>query len=296
MVRPSPPLQASLLMLVTCICFSIMSAVIRDLSNEISPFQIAFVRNLVGIIILFPIMLKLGFQPITGSVYRAYGIRACVGICAMWAWYSALSLTPLAEAVTLSFTTSLWMIPVAILLLGEKVGIRRWVATIVGFIGVLIVLQPASQNFNSGSLLALLSALLFAVSMALVKLLAKSERPVEIVFYMNIFMIPLSIGPAIIFWSPPTYSQWYSLCFIGVASACAHFFMARALATVDASALMPLDFTRLPFAVAIGYIVFGEIPTIWIWPGALLIAASALYIARREARLYRLRHTKASHF
>ena len=132
--------------------------------------------------------------------------------------------------------------------------------------------------------------------MALVKLLAKSERPAEIVFYMNIFMIPLSVGPAIIFWSPPTLSQWCSLCFIGVASACAHFFMARALATVDASALMPLDFTRLPFAVAIGYMIFGEIPTIWIWPGALLIAASALYIARREARLYRLRHNNTSHF
>ncbi len=282
-----PPVEAALLMIFTCACFSGMSAVIRDLSTEISPFQIAFFRNAIGLIFLIPLMWRLGFEIPRGPVVKAYGIRAAIGICAMWVWYSALSFTPLAEAITLNFTIALWMIPVAILLLGEKVGVRRWGATVVGFCGVLIVMQPGAETVSLGSLLAVFAALLFAISMALVRLLTRSERPIAIVFYMNLLMTPLSLGPAIAFWTMPDLTQLGWLIFIGLMANFAHFGMARALSLVEASSVVPLDFTRLPFAAAIGYFAFGEVPDVWIWPGAALIAASAIYIARREAQLQR---------
>ena len=280
-----PPVEAALLMIFTCACFAGMSAVIRDLSSEISPFQIAFFRNAIGLIFLVPLMWRLGFEIPRGPVLKAYGIRAAIGICAMWVWYSALSITLLAEAITLNFTVALWMIPVAILLLGEKVGMRRWGATVVGFCGVLIVMQPGADTVNLGSLLAILAALLFAISMALVRLLARTQRPIAIVFYMNLVMTPLSLGPAIAVWTMPDLTQLGWLFFIGLLATVAHFGMARALSLVEASSVIPLDFTRLPFAAAIGYFAFGEVPDVWIWPGAALIVASAVYIARREARL-----------
>ena len=124
-----PPAEAALLMIFTCACFSGMSALIRDLSSEISPFQIAFFRNATGLLFLLPVMWRIGFEIPSKATFKAYGIRAVIGICAMWAWYTALSITPLAEAITLNFTMALWMIPVAILLLGEKVGVRRWGAS-----------------------------------------------------------------------------------------------------------------------------------------------------------------------
>ena len=275
-------------MIFTCACFAGMSAVIRDLSTELSPFQIAFFRNAIGLVFLFPVMWKLGFKIPRGPVLKSYGVRAAIGICAMWTWYSALSFTPLAEAITLNFTVALWMIPVAILLLGEKIGVRRWGATLVGFGGVLIVMQPGSETVGLGSLLAIFAALLFAVSMALVRILARTERPIAIVFYMNIIMTPLSLGPAIYFWETPNLLQWGWLFFVGLIATVAHFGMARALSLVEASSVVPLDFTRLPFAAAIGYFAFGEVPSVWIWPGAALIMASAIYIARREARLQRI--------
>ena len=282
-----PPVEAALLMIFTCACFAGMSAVIRDLSSEISPFQIAFFRNAIGLIFLVPLMWRLGFEIPRGPVLKAYGIRAVIGICAMWVWYSALSITPLAEAITLNFTVALWMIPVAILLLREKVGMRRWGATVVGFGGVLIVMQPGADTVNLGSLLAILAALLFAISMALVRILARTQRPIAIVFYMNLVMTPLSLGPAIAVWTTPDLTQLGWLFFIGLLATFAHFGMARALSLVEASSVIPLDFTRLPFAAAIGYFAFGEVPDVWIWPGAALIVASAIYIARREARLQR---------
>ena len=280
-----PPVEAALLMIFTCACFSGMSAVIRDLSSELSPFQIAFFRNAIGLVFLLPVMWRLGFKIPRGPVLKSYGVRAAIGVCAMWTWYSALSITPLAEAITLNFTVALWMIPVAILLLGERVGLRRWGATLVGFSGVLIVMQPGSEMVSLGSLLAIFAALLFAISMALVRILARTERPIAIVFYMNVIMTPFSLGPAIYFWETPELPQWGWLFFIGLIATVAHFGMARALSIVEASSVVPLDFTRLPFAAAIGYFAFGEVPSVWIWPGAALIMASAIYIARREARL-----------
>ncbi len=280
-----PPVEAALLMIFTCACFSGMSAVIRDLSSELSPFQIAFFRNAIGLVFLLPVMWRLGFKIPHGPVLKSYGVRAAIGVCAMWTWYSALSITPLAEAITLNFTVALWMIPVAILLLGERVGLRRWGATLVGFSGVLIVMQPGSEMVSLGSLLAIFAALLFAISMALVRILARTERPIAIVFYMNVIMTPFSLGPAIYFWETPELPQWGWLFFIGLIATVAHFGMARALSIVEASSVVPLDFTRLPFAAAIGYFAFGEVPSVWIWPGAALIMASAIYIARREARL-----------
>lgn len=282
-----PPVEAALLMVFTCACFAGMSAVIRDLSSDLSPFQIAFFRNTIGLVFLLPVMWRIGFELPRGPVLKSYGIRAAIGICAMWTWYSALSFTPLAEAITLNFTVALWMIPVAILLLGEKVGVRRWGATLVGFGGVLIVMQPGAETVSLGSLLAIFAALLFAVSMALVRILARTQRPIAIVFYMNLIMTPLSLGPAIYVWQMPDLVQWGWLFFIGLMATVAHFGMARALSLVEASSVVPLDFTRLPFAAAIGYFAFGEVPSVWIWPGAALIMASAIYIARRAARVQR---------
>ena len=123
--------------------------------------------------------------------------------------------------------------------------------------------------------------------MALVRLLARTQRPIAIVFYMNLLMTPLSLGPAIAFWTMPDLSQLGWLFVIGTLAIVAHFSMARALSLVEASSVVPLDFTRLPFAAVIGYFALGEVPDVWVWPGAALIAASAIYIARREAQLQR---------
>jgi len=285
--------EGVLLMVFTCACFAGMSAAIRHVSAEIPVFEIAFIRNAIGTLILVPFMARSGFGSFNLRRFRLFAVRAGIGVFAMWAWYSALQMTPLAEAITLNFTVSLWMIPVAILMLGERVGARRWIATVVGFAGVLIVLQPGAETLSVGGLLAIFAALLFAVSMALVRMLARTESPLAIVFYMNLIMTPLSLGPALWWWETPTLEQLGWLLGIGCVLTLAHFSMARALSIMEATAVVPLDFTRLPFAVMIGWFAFGEFPGVWTWVGAVFIVASAVYIAHREAYLTRRRPGRA---
>ena len=277
--------EGVLLMVFTCACFAGMSAAIRHISAEIPVFEIAFIRNGIGTLILLPFMFRVGFGSFSLGRFRLFAVRAGIGVFAMWAWYSALQITPLAEAITLNFTVSLWMIPVAILMLGERVGPRRWIATVVGFGGVLIVLQPGAETMSVGGLLAISAALLFAISMALVRMLARTESPLAIVFYMNLIMTPISLGPALWWWEMPTMEQLGWLLGIGCVLTIAHFSMARALSIMETTAIVPLDFTRLPFAVGIGWFAFGEFPGVWTWVGAIFIVASAVYIARREALL-----------
>jgi drug/metabolite transporter (DMT)-like permease len=280
-------LEGVLLMVFTCACFAGMSAAIRHISAEVSVYQIAFFRNAIGTLVLVPFMARVGFGTLGLHRFRLFAVRAAIGIIAMLAWYSALQMTPLAEAITLNFTVSLWMIPVAIIMLGERVGPRRWIATLVGFVGVLIVLRPGADTFTIGGVLAILSALLFCISMALVRLLSRAESPLAIVFYMNVIMTPLSLGPAIWFWETPTPEQIGWLCGIGIVLTMAHFSMARALSIMETTAIVPLDFTRLPFAVLIGWLAFDEFPGPWTWAGAAVIIASAIYITHREATLRR---------
>ncbi len=277
--------EGALLMVFTCACFAGASAAIRHVSMELSIFQIAFFRNAVGTILLLPFMAHAGFGSLAPARFRLFGVRAVIGVAATSAWFSALHMIPLAEAITLNFTVSLWMIPVAIFMLGERVGARRWIATLTGFAGVLIVLRPGAETIAAGGLLAIFSALLFAVSMALVRYLSRTESPLAIVFYVNVIMTPLSLPPALWFWTGPTAEQLVWLCGIGVVLTVAHFSMARALSLMEATAIVPLDFTRLPFAVLIGWFAFGELPGPWTWAGAAVIVASAVYLSRREAAL-----------
>tara|TARA_B100001142_G_C14104839_1_gene566730 strand:- start:33 stop:584 length:552 start_codon:yes stop_codon:yes gene_type:complete len=176
------------------------------------------------------------------------------------------------------------MIPIAIIILREKVGVRRWIATLVGFGGVLIVLQPGTETASIGGLLAVLAALLFAISIALIRILSKTESPTSIVFWMSVFLTPLSIGPAIWFWTTPDPRELILLIGVGALATIGHYSMARALSLSEATALTPLDFTRLPFAALIGYFMFSEIPAHTTWIGAGIIILSAIYISNREAK------------
>jgi drug/metabolite transporter (DMT)-like permease len=171
--------------------------------------------------------------------------------------------------------------------LHEVVRARRWTATIVGFIGVLIIVRPDVAGtvpgaFGLGAGLAILSALTSAVLTIIVKNLARTEPSDAIVTYMVLLLTPMSLVPAAFVWQWPTADQWPWLVAMGMLGSFGHMCYMRAFAIADASAVMPYDYTRLLFAAAIGYLAFAEVPDLWTWVGAGVIALSAIYIAHRE--------------
>lgn len=280
----SPQVQAALYMLAATVFFSIMVTSIRHVSAEVDSFIVVFFRNLFGALIIAPIVVPRGIGYLRTSKLKLYGWRTALGLGSMMMWFYAVSVTPVAEAVALSFTSPLFVTVIAVFLLGEKAGLPRWIATAVGFGGAMLVLRPGIVDITLGHLMLLASSVLMAGSIIAMKMLSRTEPPERIVAYMILLFTPIALIPALFVWEWPSWSAMLWLVVIASAGTIAHIMFTRALSKADASAVMPLDFMRLPFTAIIGYLAFSEVPDIFTLTGGAIIFVSSIYIARRENR------------
>ncbi len=284
---PSQQLQAMLYMIAAACLFSIMVTSIRHVSVEVNSFIVVFFRNLFGIIIVAPIIARHGFGFLRTSVPRLYGWRTVLGLGSMFLWFYGITVTPVAEAVALSFTAPLFVTVVAVLILGEKVGLPRWLATIIGFGGTVLVLRPGFAEVTQGHIMLIVSSILMGASIVTIKMLSATEPPGRIVAYMVILFTPVSFLPALYVWEWPSWNAMFWLLVVGGAGTMAHMMFARALSKADASAVMPLDFMRLPLTAIIAYLAFSEVPDVFTFIGGAVIFVSSVYIAQRENRASR---------
>ncbi|MGF1592494.1 MAG: DMT family transporter [Kiloniellaceae bacterium] len=299
----SAPLQGALYMIAASFLFAVMNGAIRLLGDGwgapggvaggegMHPFQIAFLRNVFALTFMLPWLVRHGRTGLRTARLHMHFWRAGVGLIAMLTWFSAVAYLPLAEAVALNFTVPLFATAGAALVLGEVVRARRWTATVIGFLGVLIILRPGYVEFTPLMTLPVIAACFMAASMLIVKSLSRTEAPAAIVLYMNLLLTPLSLVPALFVWRWPSLTELALGLFIGLCAAVAHIAFTRAFARADASAIMPFDYARLPFVALVGYFLFAEVPDGWTWVGAAVIAGAAVYIAQREARVARERPT-----
>jgi len=269
--------------------FSIMNIAIRTVAAELDPLEIAFFRNLFALAFMLPWLARAGFGGLRTRRLGTHLWRAAIGMLAMVCWFYSVALLPLAEAVALNFTVPLFATAGAALFLGEIVRARRWSATLVGFLGVLVILRPGFVEASPLMVLPVLAAAFMATATLIVKSLARSESPAAIVLYMNLILTPLSLVPALFVWRWPSGSALALLALIGLLAALAHIALTRAYTKADASAVMPFDYARLPFVAGLAFVAFGQVPDLWTWIGAAIIAGSAIYIARRETMVARQR-------
>ena len=270
------------LMIIATVLFSIMHASIKFMSTSMHPFEIAFFRNLFGLLVIAPWFIKYGFNPLKTKKIKLHVARSLFNVIAMMSFFYSLSIAPLADVASLAFTAPLFASILAVIFLKEIVGIKRGIAIAFGFIGALIVVDPIYSSINNGHLLVLLSASVWSVSLIIIKILGRTESSVTITSYMVIIMIPLSAIAAYFFWETPTLKDLFFLMLIGISGTSAQMLLAQALRQGDTSIIMPFDFLKLIWAVAIGYLFFFEVPSINIWIGSMIIFLSTLYIAYRE--------------
>jgi len=283
----SGAVQGALYMTGAALCFSGMNLLVRIAAEEVNPIQIAFFRNLFALLFMLPWLARVGFTALYTRRPGLHVVRALVGLAGMFLWFTSVALLPLAEAVALNFTMPLFATVGAALILGEVVRARRWTATAIGFAGTLVILRPGFTETSALALLPILAAVFMASAVLLVKVLAREDRPGTIVLYMNLYLTPLSLIPALLVWRWPSATMLLALVLLGLLAVLAHVLMTRAYARADASAVQPFDYARLPFIALLAYVFLGEVPDPWTWPGAALIAGSAIYIAQREAKLAR---------
>ena len=271
-------------MTAAALCFSVMNAFVRLAAEELHPMEVAFFRNLFALAFMLPWLARVGLGGLRTERLKLHLLRAFFALLTMVTWFSALALLPLGEAVALNFTVPLFATAGAALILGEVVRARRWSATFVGLLGALIILRPGFVELRPEMALPILAALCMASASLVVKSLSRTERASMIVFYMNLFLTPLSLVPALFVWQWPSWETLAYLVGLGGVGTAAHLLLTLAYTKADASAVVPFDYARLPFVAVIAFFLFGEVPDLWTWVGAAVIAASAIYIARREAK------------
>lgn len=281
----SGAVKGALLMTLAAAGFAAMNVVIRAMNQELHPFQVAFLRCVVGFLFMLPWLARAGFGALRTANQKLYLSRAFVGYASMLCWFTALASLPVAEATALSFTSPLFATAAASLLLGEIVRRRRWTATIVGFLGAMIVLRPGFDSVSFAHLLVLASAALGGWNSITVKQLTRTDNPNAIILYMTLYLVPMSAIPAAFVWQWPSLHAWMLTGLLGLFATLAHQSFTRALAACEASYVLPFDFTRLPMVALLAYLLFGEVPDLWTWIGGAVIVGATVYIARREQQI-----------
>jgi drug/metabolite transporter (DMT)-like permease len=242
-----------------------------------------FFRNFLAVLILLPLVARAGFGTLRMHRPKLFFLRAAINAVGMFCGFTALTLIPLAQMTALSFTTPLFVTIGAVLFLGEVIRARRIAAICVGFLGTLIILQPGVVDVTFGALLALISALTIAMASLIVKVLTRSESQHAIVTWMVVMQAPLALIPSLWVWQWPDLLTWGFLWGMALSGTIAHLCFTRAFSLVDITALQPLEFIKLPFAVILAWVIFAEWPGLWTFVGGAVIFASTVYITRREA-------------
>jgi drug/metabolite transporter (DMT)-like permease len=264
--------------------FTIMTTLIKLAGENLSVFQILVVRQGIMVLIVAPKILR-GLP--TSLHTKRPGLqvaRIVFATTAMLCGFTAVVEMPLADFTALSFSKTFFITIFAIVFLGETVGIHRWGATIVGFLGVLVMLRPEGGGVvNPYAVLAIVGAASAGMVMVILRVLTKTDAPVTILTYQAVFVGLLMIVPAVMTWRAPTIAEWGLLVLIGIVSWAAQLSNIKAFQAGEATAIASLDYSRLIYATVIGAIVFSQWPSAFTLIGAGIIIAASLYTVRREA-------------
>ncbi|MFZ2754684.1 MAG: DMT family transporter [Lysobacteraceae bacterium] len=280
-------MRAALLMLGSTVFFALMSVAIRLASATLHTFEIAFFRNLFGLIAALPLLLHHGPDLLRTTQLPRYLFRCVIGAVSMMASFWAIGHLPLAQAVALSYSTPIFVTIAAVIFLHEQVRARRWAAVALGFVGVMIIVRPGSDSFTAGSLVALTAAVLSGIVAIQIKQLSKVEPADRIVFYTTLLWVPMSLLPALTAWEWPHGIVWVWVIAAGFLGTGGHMLWTRALKVGDVSALTPISFMQLPIVAVAGWLLFQEPVDRWTALGAGVIFVANAYIAHRESQLVR---------
>src|SRR5436853_581946 len=262
-------------MLIGGFCAVMMNVLIRFAAYRLHPFEVTFFRCLFSLFVMLPFIIRSGPSILATPKVGFYTLRAVVGLISMLSWFYGITIVPLATATAVNFTAPLFATMAAALILHEDVRLRRWIAVVIGFVGVLVIMRPGRESLDAMLLLILLSAASSAMNNITVKYLVRTERPNTIVALFSVYLTPLSLIPALFVWEWPDLKSLGALVGLGVIGTLSHLSVARAYLAADASACAPYEFVRLPYAALIGYLLFGEVSDGWTWVGAAIIAGAA---------------------
>jgi drug/metabolite transporter (DMT)-like permease len=282
-VRADRPLKGIALILLSTMFLGTSDVTSKYLSATLPSVEITWIRFLVFMLIMVPAMVP--GSPLFSLPTGRLGLHLVRGAALLGSslfFISGLRYLPIAEASATTFISPLFVTALSIVFLGEKVGIRRWLATATGLLGVLIVLRPGTSAFHVAAFFPLASALCWGTTLILTRMMSNSEHSMTTMTYSalaGLFILSVLV-PFV--WVAPTWHDILFGIFIGVASTAGQWIVVLAFRYANASVLAPFSYIQLVWVSTLGFIVFGEIPDIWTAIGAVFIVSGGLYTAHRE--------------
>jgi drug/metabolite transporter (DMT)-like permease len=265
--------------------FSLLNALARELTLQLDVYQSQFLRYLFGLVVILPWVWRDGWRAYMPVNMAGQFWRGGVHTLGLILWFTALPQIPLADMTAIGFTGPIFIMLGAAWFLGEPMRQDRWIAALIGFAGVLVVVVPKmSGNGGWYNLVMLASAPVFAASFLITKALTRYEKPGVIVLWQAITVSLLSLPMALPHWQMPTPMQWLGFAVTGVLGTLAHYCLTRAFVLADISATQSLRFLDLVWASLLGWLVFGDVPSQSTWLGASVILCATVWIARREGK------------
>jgi drug/metabolite transporter (DMT)-like permease len=258
-------------------CIVVMTVAGREAQRQLSVFEVMELRSLIGVCLLYPLIRRDGgVRAMKTANLRRQALRNAVHYGAQCCWLSALTLIPLAQVISIEFTMPIWTAMLAVAVLGERMGVWKTTAVVLGMIGVMIIVRPFGGSVGGGQLIALVAAMGYAISVILVKSLTRTDRVTVIMFWMVVIQSLLGFVPALLVWQWPSGPAWGWLLVIGLCGTYSHWCLTQALLHADATIVVPMDFLRVPLAALTGWLVYTERIDLLTAAGAALILVGNL--------------------
>jgi drug/metabolite transporter (DMT)-like permease len=257
---------------------------VRDIGGRIPVVEMVFIRQVMAFVLMGPVFWRLRQDILNPKRVDLHVIRGLTASGAMTCGLSAVLLIPLADATAIQMAEVLFATAFAALFLKEQVGWRRWLATFVGFVGVLVMVRPFSSGVNPYAGIALLGALFGSLNMIVLRIGAKYDRTETVLFWQGLVLLGI-MGPlALFYWVTPTGHEAFVLLLMSIIFTAGMWMFTTALRMGETSALAPLHYIRLILMAIVGWVGYNETPTVTTVAGALLVLGAATYTIQRNAR------------
>lgn len=277
-------LRAAFWMACALACLLLMTWSGREAALQLDVLQVLEMRSLLGLVLIYPLVRHAGgFGAMRTRRVAMHAVRNAIHYLGQYAWLAALTLIPLAQLVAIEFTSPIWTALLAVAFLGERLTVWRGSAIALGLVGVVVIVRPGGEPVSIGQFLVLFAAVSFAVSYVTTKSLTRTDTVVVIIFWMLVIQSILGLVPALFVWTTPSVQVLPWIVLIAFGGSYAHFCIAKALASADATIVVPMDFLRVPATALLGWLAYSEtIDWMTVAGTVLILSGNLINLAGRQ--------------
>lgn len=287
-------LAGALWMITGGLLFVAVAVMVRLLGSDLPAVEAAFIRYVFGLLILIPVFMRMQWRRVKGANLKLYALRGLAHGAAVMLWFFAMARIPISEVTAIGYTTPIFTVVGAVLIFGERIHLRRIIAIIIGFVGILIMLRPGFKTIEIGSLAQLIAAPCFAISFLFAKKLTNTENSSDTLVMLSIFCTLTLMPGALYLWKTPTVVELGWLFLIAIFATAGHYAITKSIANAPLTLTQPFSFLQLIWAILFGYLIFNEVPDLWVTVGAAIIVATISYMSHREAAASRQQKLQSS--